>query len=240
MIDLHSHIIPGVDDGARSLEEAIALCRAAWNDGTKVMVATPHVFNGVYEQKRSDIQDRFRELKEQLLSDGIALEILQGAEVYSRPDLPEVLERDPSLTLNGGSRYFLLEFPHQVIPPRADELIFRLVAKNFIPVIVHPERNFHIQDSSKLLEKFIRLGALCQVTAMSVTGGFGKRARECAHELLTEDLVHVIASDAHNIKSLPPLLSEARRYISKWLGINKAQELFETFPEKILNAKPVL
>lgn len=237
MIDIHSHIIPNVDDGAQSWEEAVTMCRMAWEDGTEVMVATPHVFNGLYEHNGVNIGDQMEALKERLLGDGVALEVRQGAEVYCRPDLASVLEVNPDLTLNAGGRYFLLEFPHSAVPPNADQLILELVAKNLIPIIVHPERNFRVQGNIELLENFIRLGALCQITAMSLTGGFGLRARKCANELLDKGCVHVIASDAHGEKWRSPILSEAHRYVSEHFGTQKARELFVTFPEKILSGE---
>ena len=237
MIDLHTHIIPGVDDGARSWEEAVTMCRMAWKDGIKIMVATPHAFNGLYDYQSDHILDRMAMLRERLQEEGIELTVLQGAEVYSRPDLPSLLDRNPALTLNQGGRYFLLEFPHSVIPPNSAELIFQLKLKNIVPIIAHPERNLRIQENVSVLEEFVRLGALCQLTAMSFTGGFGQRARECANVLLDKGCVHVVASDAHGVKRRPPILSEAWSYVSDRLGVSRARELFELFPQKVLSGE---
>ena len=234
MIDIHSHIIPNIDDGARSWEESLTMCKMAWEDGTKVLVATPHVFNGVYENRGDRISTELDELRKRLRTEKIELEVLQGAEVYSCPNLPKLLEENPALTLNGTKRFFLLEFPHSVLPPHADQLIFQLTLKNLIPVIVHPERNLHVQSNAALLEGLIRQGALCQITAMSLTGGFGVRASECAYELLRRNCVHVVASDTHGMKGRPPIMSEARKKVAEYAGAEKAKELFETFPGKIL------
>lgn len=235
MIDIHSHIIPGVDDGADSWEEAVAMCRLAWEDGIQVIAATPHALNGLYLSDGNFVAEQIAILKERIKKENIELEIFQGAEVYSSPDLPFILAEEPALTFNSRGRYFLLEFPHSVIPPHSEELIFQLGLRNLIPIIVHPERNLHVQGNISLLENLLRRGAFCQVTAMSFTGGFGPRARECAYQLLKRGLVHAVASDAHNQTGRPPILSKARQLIAECVGAEKAQELFELFPQKILN-----
>ncbi len=234
MIDLHSHILPDLDDGASSWEEAVQMCSAAFQDGTRTMVATPHVFNGIYSPKSEQIEEKISELKNRLFLEGIDLEIVQGAEVHVRPDLPLLMSEDPILTFNGKGRYFLLEFPHSVIPPNADQFIFKLMTQNLIPVIAHPERNLSVQSRPEILEPLVKQGALTQVTAMSFTGGFGPQTRDVACELLRRNLVHVVASDAHNSRGRPPLLSDARKRIIDLVGFEKSRELFEVFPRKIL------
>lgn len=233
MIDIHSHIIPGVDDGAASWEEAVWMCRMAKQDGINMMVATPHVFNGTHSNGH-DFKSALNQLRRRLDEEEIELEILLGAEVHCRPDLPDLLEQDITLTLNGNGRYFLLEFPHSIVPPNSDQLIFQLITKNLIPIIVHPERNTYLQGHLNLLSDFIQQGALCQITAMSLTGGFGSKAMECARELLNRNWVHIIASDAHNKRVRQPLLSKAREDVAKNFGAAKAQEFFETTPRKVL------
>lgn len=235
MIDLHSHIIPGIDDGACSWEEAVTMCRMAWEDGTKVLAATPHALNGVYHTEGSVVSGHITLLKEKLEAEGIGLDIVQGAEVYSIPELPLILCEEPMLTLASHGRYFLLEFPHTAIPPNADRLIFELQIRHFIPIIVHPERNLYFQQDPDSLERFLGQGAYCQVTAMSFTGGFGERPRQCAYDLLKRDMVHAVASDAHNMRGRPPVLSGARKAVREYAGEEKARELFETFPKKVLN-----
>ena len=237
MIDIHSHIIPNVDDGARSWQEALAMCRMAWKDGIQGMVATPHALNGVYLTDGNVIAEQIVLLKEKLREENIGLEIYQGAEVYCSPDLPLILTQDPSLTFNSSGRYFLLEFPHSIIPPHSEELLFQLGLRNFIPIIVHPERNLHVQSNVGLLEKLVNAGAFCQVTAMSFTGGFGTRVRDTAFQLLKKGLVHAVASDAHNPTGRPPIMSKARQVVSECLDEGKARELFEGFPRKILKGE---
>jgi len=234
VIDIHSHIIPGVDDGAASWEEAVRMCRMAEQDGINVLVATPHVFNGMASTNGHHFEDALYQLKRKLDEEEIELEILLGAEVHCRPDLPNLLEQEISLTLNGNGRYFLLEFPHSIVPPNSDQLIFQLITKNLIPIIVHPERNMYLQSHLNLLADFIKQGALCQITAMSLTGGFGLKAMECARELLKRNLVHIIASDAHNEVARQPLLSKVREDVRKNFGFAKAHEFFETTPRKVL------
>lgn len=237
MIDIHTHVIPGVDDGPQSWGEAIEMCRMAWEDGTKVMVATPHAYNGLYGQEGQDISEEIVVLKHKLKACGIGLEILRGAEIHSRPDLPEILERMPTLTLNSSGNYFLLEFPHTFIPPNVEQLIFQLTLKGFIPIIAHPERNMQVQRDVSLIEALIEKGALCQVTAMSISGHFGQRASKCVEELLQSEFVHLVASDAHSVENRPPVLSEAYRVVEKKMGNKKAKELFELNPGKIVRGE---
>lgn len=235
MIDLHSHIIPAIDDGADSWEEAISMCRMAAEDGTQIIAATPHVFNGVYDLDSATITRQCAELRNRLRAERILLEVIQGAEVHSCVALPDLLSAEPALTLNGSGRYFLLEFPHSVLPPNVEQLIFELALKEFVPIIVHPERNLCVQDDTTLIEKLVAQGALCQVTAMSLTGRFGKRAEACVYKLLRSGCVHLVASDAHGTSKRPPVLSEARQKMLEWAGAARTRELFETFPKRILD-----
>lgn len=237
MIDLHSHIIPAIDDGAQSWEEAISMCRMAWEDGIQIIAATPHVFNGVYQPDIANIVDQCAQLQNRLRSEKISIQIIPGAEVHSCINLPELLRAQPTLTMNGKGRYFLLEFPHTTLPPNAEQFIFELMLHDYVPIIAHPERNARIQDDASLLEKLVSRGALCQVTAMSLTGNFGKRAKECVYKLLRSGCVHLVASDAHGTVTRPPILSKARQQMLECVGADKTRELFEVFPKKILEGE---
>ncbi len=234
VIDIHSHIIPEIDDGATSWEECFEMCDLAWKDGVRTIVATPHAFNGVYGHEGQDITAEIKFLNEKLKERAIGLSVVAGAEVHSRPDIPELLEKDISLTLNSNGHYFLLEFPHTTIPPNVKNLIFQLTLKRFIPIIVHPERNTYLQNHLDEFESFVDQGAMCQVTAMSITGRFGKKAEEASLELLDRDLIHFIASDTHSIKARPPVLSEAYKKVTSLVGEEKAKEIFETNPDRAI------
>ncbi|MBI4373189.1 MAG: hypothetical protein HY585_05665 [Candidatus Omnitrophica bacterium] len=237
MIDLHSHILPSLDDGAHSWEEAISMCQMAWEDGIQIIAATPHFLNGVYDVDVAAITVQCEELRDRLRRENVPIEVVQGAEIYSCVNLPKLLKAESILTLGGGGCYFLLEFPHSIVPPNAEQLIFELALKGLIPVIAHPERNLHIQGDTAILERLVSQGAFCQVTAMSLTGAFGRRAEECVYQLLEKGCVHLVASDAHGTHARPPILSEARRHVLKYAGARRARELFEEFPKKILEEK---
>ena len=237
MIDIHSHIIPNIDDGSESWDETLDMCRMAWSDGIKTIAATPHAYNGVYGHEGQDIREEMTVLKSRLKEEGIGLDVVPGAEVHSRPDLPLLLEKNKALTLNANGHYFLLEFPHNSLPPNVKQLIFELNLKQFIPVIAHPERNKMIQEDISILEGYLDQGAYCQVTAMSITGKFGDKAHACAMKLMERDWIHAVASDTHSMKGRPPLLSEAYSKVKELKGIEKAKELFETNPRKFLNGE---
>ncbi|MBI4397832.1 MAG: tyrosine protein phosphatase [Candidatus Omnitrophica bacterium] len=234
MIDIHSHIIPGIDDGAQSWEEAHRICEMAFEDGTQVIVATPHAYNGMYGHEGQDIHEAVGKLNQELRDRNIDLEVIPGAEVHARPDLVDILRQNPALTLNASRRYFLLEFPHAHIPRNVRQFLFDLGVGGFIPIIAHPERNLELQNDPDLVEDLVNRGSLCQITAMSVMGQFGARAEKLALELLERDCVFVVASDTHSAKSRPPYLSGAYAKIKQNYGEKKAKELFEINPRKVI------
>jgi len=237
MIDIHSHIIPNLDDGARSWDETVRMCVMAVEDGIRTIVATPHAYNGVYDVSCDQVNVSLGELKNRLRERNIPLEVFGGAEIHSRPDLSTILLKEPALTFNQNGNTFLLEFPHSVIPPHSDRLIYDLRLKNLTPVIAHPERNLHIQRDTSQLKRLVDAGAYCQITAMSLTGGFGERARACALSLLDLGYVHFVASDCHNANGRPPVLSGARQVISELQGAERAKSIFEEMPKKMIHGE---
>lgn len=243
MIDIHCHIIPGVDDGSFSPEESLEMLQIAHDDGIKAMVATPHVFHiGKFtdfkENQQRVFQHKFHELKESAKKKGIGIEILQGAEVFFVTDLREKLKEHRELLTINNSDYFLLEFPADVVFPGSVEYIGDLVIDGLIPIICHPERNLVFQHNPQPLYRIIQAGALVQVDAGSIRGDFGPTAYSTAINLLKHNMVHVISSDCHNTKSHPPGLSflyEKLREIEK----EKINMLVEEVPLAIVNNKVV-
>ncbi len=196
MIDLHSHILPGVDDGARSLEEARSLARAAVADGVRAIAATPHVRHD-YPTTAARMEEGVRELRGDLAREGIELEVLQGGEV-SVDEIDNLSTDDlRRFTLGEGRRYLLLEFPDWGWPLALDGIIATLLHADLVPVLAHPERNVDVQGDPGRLAAPVSEGALVQVTASSLTGSGGRSARAAARRLLGQGLVHLLASDAH-------------------------------------------
>jgi protein-tyrosine phosphatase len=235
MIDLHSHIIPAVDDGSSSLEESLEMLEAAWKDGVKAIVATPHMFGPVGRIKTIEhLQRTTRELKKTAADFNLKIEILAGAEIFFVSDLREKLEtyRD-ALTINN-SGCFLLEFPPDLVFPGSGEYIGELVARGLIPIICHPERNDVFQDNPRLLYRLLQAGALSQVDAGSLRGEFGPEAYSSAMLFFKCNLVHVVASDCHGMKSRLPGLSFVYKKLAG-LGKEKIDMLVEKIPLAIVN-----
>jgi len=249
MIDLHAHILPQLDDGAETLDESIEMCRRSYQDGIRIMVATPHILEGIYPNRRSTILAKVQELNEALTKCGVqnscasthprfdALTILPGADVHFSLDMPQLCENGDIVTVNDKGQYLMVEFDSQGIPYHAEEVLFRLMTKGIIPIITHPERNFEIGQRPQRYGEMIRMGCLGQVTAMSLTGGFGAGVKRIAEKLLKNKLVHIIASDTHSVTDRPPILSLAVREAEKMVGREEAQKMVTDYPQAILEGK---
>lgn len=238
MIDLHSHILPNVDDGAPDLVTALEMARMAVDDGVEVMACTPHFMPGLYDNEAADIRSRVAALNDRLRDEGIELALVTGCDAHVRPDFLACLRNGHILTLHE-SRYILFEPPHNILPQRLDDLLFNIVAGGYVPILTHPERLEWIEPNFGMISQYVRMGVWMQVTAGSLTGDFGRRAQYWAQKLLAEGLVHIIASDAHNTSSRPPGLSKAFRIASEEVGLDEAHQLVLLRPEKILENSPV-
>lgn len=226
MIDLHSHLLPGVDDGAQTLDSALELARIAVSDGVTHMVLTPHVHIGRFDNEMMTLKPVFISFRRALKEAGIPLTISIAGEVRITDELltrvPE--KRVPFLGEWGGKKVLLLELPHSHIPPGSDKLVKWLLGHNILPMIAHPERNKDILRNFDLLTAFVEMGCLFQVTAMSMSGDFGDASRTCAIKMLEKEWITVLATDAHNANHRPPVLSkgfEAAKAISGELAARK-------------------
>ena len=234
MIDLHCHLLPGIDDGAPDLETALAMARIAVADGIEVIACTPHIYPGLYENNGPAIRQAVAELQQRLVEADIPLRLTYGADTHLARDLEDGLRsgRVPSLH---GSRYFLLEPPHHVAPPRLEEIVFNLLVAGYVPVITHPERLSWIEDHYGIFVELVRKGAWLQVTSGSLTGRFGPAAQYWGERLLDEGWVHILATDSHSAKRRPPLLAEGQRAAERWVGKEEAVHLVRTRPKGILD-----
>jgi len=238
LIDLHCHILPGIDDGAASLDDSLAIARLALQDGVRRVVATPHWGEGTFTGTGAEIQERVQALQGELLGRGVEMEILAGAELFLSPEVPARCAEDPLLTLNG-SRYLLVEFPLQMVPPYAEQILFELRLRGIVPVIAHPERNAEIASNPELLRKLVDRGVLAQVTAGSLEGTFGFHIRRVAETLVKRQLVQIIASDAHSAHDRPPLLGNAVQRAAQLVGDEAAHAMATTVPEAILRDEEI-
>jgi protein-tyrosine phosphatase len=196
MIDLHSHILPGLDDGSRTVEDARALARRAAADGVTAIAATPHVRSD-YPTRPEEMERGVSRLREDFVSEGIDVEVLPGGEI----DLGMLASLDDDglrrFTLAQSGRYVLLEFPYTGWPAGLEETVYGLGLRGFLSVLAHPERNREVQSDPGRLGEAVRLGALVQLTAASLDGRVGRSSQAAASRLLELGLAHVLASDAH-------------------------------------------
>jgi protein-tyrosine phosphatase len=236
VIDLHCHFLPGIDDGAQTLDEGLDLARAAVAAGIKTAVMTPHVHVGRYENNRSSIKESFRAFDRALAANDIPLEIRIGGEVRISPEIMAMVEQEeiPYLGELDGYRIMLLEFPHSHLVVGADKLIQWLLARRIRPLIAHPERNKEVMHNPEKIYPFVVMGCMLQVTGASIIGQFGKPARDCALSLIERERVTVVATDAHNLLHRPPNLDLAREALIAIGGEPFARKLTEYLPAEIV------
>lgn len=231
-VDLHNHILPAIDDGPSTMVEAVLLARAFVKAGFDTVVATPHTADG--HPTPEVIQARLRELQSKLDYLKISLKVLPGAEQHIEPDILELLQKGEILTLNN-SRYLMLELPFfQPLPPYTEELIFKLVANGYRPVIPHPERISELQKDFNLVYLLHRAGAIYQITWGALTGLLGTAARETARAMLSANLAHLFSTDAHSADSELLQLDKALAYYEEEEGLNSAELMLSTRPRQLL------
>jgi protein-tyrosine phosphatase len=234
MIDLHTHILPGVDDGVKTMDDAIAFARVAAADGVTTVVATPHYREGFYMNARPDVLAGVEALNGRLRAEGIALSVLPGAEVHISADLVERVKSGHAPTLADNGRTVLFELSMSQPQPDLENFVFQMRLAGLQVLFAHPERIAYFQDDVSRYEAVLRLGAFGQLTTGSVTGVFGESVVEFSEELVRKGLVHVMASDAHNTRGRPPVLSRAKERLSAWVGDELARRMVDEFPGAFL------
>jgi protein-tyrosine phosphatase len=233
MIDIHCHILPNVDDGSRSWAMTAEMCRVAADDGIRHIVATPHC-NHEFAYDRSRYEAMLFELREASLG---RVEFSIGCDFhFSYENITDALKNPRRYSING-TRYMLMEFSDYGIPPNIDEHIFLLTSKGLVPIITHPERNPLLQRRPEGILNLIDAGALVQLTANSITGFWGTKAKSVSEWLLRQGAVHVVASDAHDPRHRRPVLSEARFAVAKLAGNEVAEDLVLNNPQAIIDGR---
>jgi protein-tyrosine phosphatase len=243
MIDIHAHILPGVDDGAKDWDQSLEMARLAVNDGITVMVATPHLFKGRtldlgHINDKSLILRHVAQLRQKLAEAAIPLEIIPGCDFPLGFESLQLLEDGRALTINDAHRYLLLELPDTSLPPAMEEICFQLKSRGLTPIITHPERHLILQEMPHKLKRLIDLGCLVQMTGNSLTGWFGRRVKKLSQQLIKMGYVHLLATDAHDPKRRPPLLSKAVTELSRLLGKDRARAMVHDLPGKIIAGEP--
>ncbi len=234
MVDLHSHILPGVDDGAATLADALAMARAARDDGIATVVATPHRNPWAYRADRADAERRLDEVRVACRQEGIEITLLLGGESHIAPDLVDQVERGAAITINGG-RFLLVEWPYEQYPEYSEQVIFDLQVHGIVPIVAHAERYRFVRRDPNYLATLIERGVVVQVTASSLLGEFGPDIRKLTEILLTHGLAHVIATDSHSVDRRAPTLSAARDRAAELVGEDCARAMVADVPSQVVD-----
>jgi len=234
MVDIHSHILPGVDDGPESMEESIQMLINSVESGVDTVVATSHLLPGEYMKPTSLINQLTQELQENAKQENILIKIVKGRECYLTPEIYDY-EKDPKNLSINNKKYLLTEMPFGEIPDYVNEMIFELQVKGIVPIIAHVERYFDVISNPNRILELIHSGCIIQVNAGSFFGKYGQKAKATAKILMEHKMIHVIASDMHSSNSLT--LGEAFTEIENMVGKEEATKLFEVRPRAIVEGK---
>jgi len=237
MIDLHCHILPGVDDGAADLTVALEMARAFVADGVSVVACTPHILPGLYHNTGPGIRSAVLNLQEELVREAIPLRLVTGADNHIVPNCVARIGSGQLLTL-ADSRYLLIEPPHHVAPQRLETVFFELLAAGYVPILTHPERLRWIDAQYTAIKRLARTGVWMQITSGSLAGAFGANAQYWAERMLDEGWVHILATDAHDARRRYPDLGRGRELAARRLGQMEAHHLVFTRPMGVLDDVP--
>jgi protein-tyrosine phosphatase len=237
MIDLHCHLVPAIDDGARDLATSLAMAEMFVADGVEIVACTPHILPGVYPNTGPQIRAAVAELQAAIEKAQMPLRLTTGADVHLAPGLVEGLRSGAILSL-ADSRYILIEPPHHILPARFEETLFELMIAGYVPIITHPERLSWARANYAVLQRLANQGVWMQITAGSLTGKFGRTPLYLAERMLDEGLVHIIASDAHDLKARRPDLAEGAALATKRVGDGEVRHLVSVRPRGILENAP--
>src|SRR5579875_2740649 len=235
MIDIHHHLIFGVDDGAADLETSVRMVEMAANDGITHIACTPHAIGRfpyqfeVNEERRAMIQERI----------GGRVTLGGGCDFHLTFDNIEDALRNPKKYTINGRNYLLVEFDDFYIPPNIRDTFYELTLAGARPIITHPERNLLLQKEPERMQEWLEDGCLVQITCDSLTGRFGRTAQSMSYRLLDRGWVHFLATDAHNTESRPPVMSEARRLVTERYGADVAEQLCVSNPQAAFEGRPI-
>ncbi|MFC4652172.1 tyrosine-protein phosphatase [Lactococcus nasutitermitis] len=234
MIDLHCHILPGIDDGAKTHEDTLIMLRSAIEEGITVITATPH-HNPEYNNERDGILEKVKEVEKIIAEHHLPIKILPGQEVRAYGELIEDYEDGKLVTSADSTDYMLIEFPSDHVPGYASKLFYELQLKGIQPILVHPERNGEIIKNPEKLYDFVTQGVLTQITGASITGHFGKKIQQFSFQIIEHELTHFIASDAHNVTSRAFKMKEAFTIVEKKYGKSVAEKFKNNAEQVIIN-----
>jgi protein-tyrosine phosphatase len=238
LFDLHNHLLPGIDDGAKDWDMALAMARMAYADGTRAMVFTPHNsawWNRYYQEKVVALTGEFQR---RLKAEDLDLQVAPGCEIYIDLDILKRLKDGRAAALNE-SRYLLVELPFTSWPLYADQVFFELQAAGYTVILAHPERYSAVMEKPERTMPLAERGIIGQITSGSLEGKFGSKAQKTGMLLLENNWAHYIASDAHELTNRTPTMSAAREVLKTHFGEERAQFMTETLPGRIFRNEEV-
>jgi len=238
MIDLHCHIIPHIDDGAKSLKESIQMAKKAVEDGVTHILCTSH-YNYHFNNPKDKVIELVKDLQQELDKRSILLRLFEGQEVRISDLLLDEIENDKILFADVTDRYLMLEFPTLEVPVYVESMLAQLTHRGIVPVIVHPERYTWAHRDHDVFLRFLNMGCLAQLTAPSLVGSYGSKIKHFAHQLIQDDLVRMVASDAHGLKTRNFYLKEAFGIIQQKYGQAKV-EYFQNVARAVINGDDVI
>ncbi|HZK01659.1 MAG TPA: CpsB/CapC family capsule biosynthesis tyrosine phosphatase [Anaerovoracaceae bacterium] len=224
MVDLHSHILPTIDDGSENMEETLEMGKIAEAEGFSKVIATPHYIEGESAPNREQYLNIIKEVNRHFVENAINIEILPGLEVYITPDIPSKLKKGEILTLNN-TPYILIELPMFNIPIYTEDILYEIRLLGYKPVIAHPERYGKVMDDPNYLRGLIEQGNYVQINSLSVIGILGEGAKETVEILLKHRMVHFIGTDAHSSGVRSPRIKEALEQMRRWVGSEYVEEI---------------
>jgi len=240
MIDIHNHMLPGLDDGSPDCEHSLAMARIAVADGIRDVVCTPHWAPGAFENTRVPVLRALKEFQEKLCDNGIPLTVHPGAELRLDPDLIRKIGSGEILTLNDTGRFALIELTDMFLPRNLEVFFRNMLSRGITPVICHPERNHGLLRDPMPLFRWVEMGSLVQMTAASVTGRFGSEIRRFSFLLLEHGLAHVLGTDAHDPRMRTPVLSGGMKEVEGILGREAADSMVMETPRRIIGGERVI
>lgn len=234
IIDIHSHMLPGVDDGARSLSDTKALLNESYRQGVRAVIFTPHYQAGVYINERGQLRERFDQVKESISSELPDLKLFLGNEIYFSNDVPELLAQGRLCTL-ADSKYVLVEFATNAAYDFLKNSLYRILLEGYVPILAHAERFQCLYKKVSLIEDIVDMGAYIQVNAGSVTKEAPHKVKGFIKKLIDNDLLHIIGTDTHDLKSRKPNFSECIRFLEKKYNDEYIRMLLIDNPQKVIN-----
>lgn len=238
MIDIHCHIVPSIDDGAKDLEDALEMARIAYSEGVRKIVNTSHYHPSFEYKKGEKLLESVNAFNTVLKLNNIDIEVFIGNEIYYSEDIIEIIEQKEFYTLNN-SKYLLIEFPPIRFPKNLVDIIYEIKIRGYVPILAHVERYKEIQENINIIYECINEGALIQVNSSSIIGKNGKEAKKVSETLLDNNMVHFIATDAHSSQKRRPIIKQTYDYVFDKYGENKAKTLFVENPNKVIKDEEI-